>query len=146
MHLFPDHSSKLAESILKPSPRRSNRRLDSAATRPKVHPPSSTSAYVPDRSAEYSRLQPDSPLSRSENPLLPARLRICRSFPAPLRQPLLHERVDALFRVVGLHQLFHVNLLGFGQSFIEVEGVPRVESFLGDDERYRTQVGECPRE
>src|SRR5262245_53317887 len=52
-------------------------------------------------------------------------------FSFPLRLALLQPRLDSLFGVFGLHQPFHVNFLRAGQTLIEMDGVPGVESFLG---------------
>src|SRR5580658_1037527 len=40
--------------------------------------------------------------------------------PHPLRLPLLHEGMNSLLCVGGLHQLFQVKFLGARQAFVEV--------------------------
>src|SRR5207237_528082 len=65
-----------------------------------------------------------------------------RSFSFPLRCPPLHERANPLLRVVRLHQFVEIHLLGAGEAFVEVCGVPAVKRFLGDGERCGTELRE----
>src|SRR5690349_11209226 len=54
--------------------------------------------------------------------------RLACSFARPLRRPLLHPCLYALFGVVRVDQFFFVDLLGVIQGLLEVCCVPGVES------------------
>src|SRR6185312_17471548 len=53
----------------------------------------------------------------------------------PLRLPFLHPCLYSLFGIFRLHQLFDINLLRLRQPLIEMNSVPRIESFLGVRQR-----------
>src|SRR3954453_16172253 len=53
----------------------------------------------------------------------------------PFWLALFHKRLNAFLSVFGLHQFVEVNLFGTREAFVEVHGVPRVNSFFGDAER-----------
>src|SRR3954453_18007236 len=57
----------------------------------------------------------------------------------PFWLALFHKRLNAFLRVFGLHEFVEVNLFRPRQSFVEVHGVPRVNSFFGDAERSGTE-------
>ena len=51
-------------------------------------------------------------------------------FPAHIRPAPLHESRNAFLRIGGLHQFVEINLLRTRQSFVKMDGVPRIESLL----------------
>src|SRR3954453_12950502 len=74
----------------------------------------------------------------------PIAWRMARSFDMylttlPFWLALFHKRLNSFLRVFGLHQFVEVNLFRPRQSFVEVHGVPRVNSFFGDAERRGTE-------
>src|ERR1700686_5646136 len=59
--------------------------------------------------------------------------------PRPLGLALLHERLDSLLCVPGLHQFFQIDFLRPRQSLVGVHGIPRVPRFLGHRPRPGTE-------